>query len=91
MSLADFSVTVQIPSTVREGLPNEGRFVLTDPVGTLGELTEALDKLVPGLAKELNSTIFTYAVNDEVVLVGKSTHPVRSGDHIEVMAIFAGG
>ena len=60
--MAEFSVTVFIPSTVREGLPEDGKLLVTDPVGTLGELTEALDKIVPGLAQELKSTLYTFAV-----------------------------
>ena len=90
-SLAEFSVTVYIPSTVREGLPDGGQLVVTEPVGTLGELTEALDRMLPGLAKELSSTLYTFAINDEVVLMGKWTRAIRSGDHIEVMPVFAGG
>lgn len=86
-----FRVVVLVPSTVREGLPSEGRLVVEEPVGTLGELTEALDRMVPGLGEELRSSLYTFAVNDEVVLQGRESHPVRSGDRIEVMPIFAGG
>lgn len=91
MSSTEFRVEVFIPTTVRPGLPDGGRIVVEEPVADLGELTRALDRQVPGLGQELASTLYTFAVNDEIILKGKKTHPIRSGDRVEVMPIFAGG
>lgn len=86
-----FRVEVLLPPGVHDGVPPDGRLVVEEPVANLGELTEALERLHPGLGGALRSSLYTFAVNGEIVLRGKATRPVRSGDRIEVMPIFAGG
>jgi len=91
VSSIEFRVEVRLPSTIRTGLPDGGLLVVEEPVSDLGGLTDALDRLVPGIGQELSSSLYTFAVNDQIILKGKRTHPIRSGDRVEVMPIFAGG
>ncbi len=84
-----FAVTVKVPKEI-EALPGGG-MVVTTQAKDLAGLVRALEALVPGLGKKLQDGVFTFAVNDEVVLAGLGTHPIVSGDVVEVMPIFAGG
>jgi aldehyde:ferredoxin oxidoreductase len=84
-----FAVTVKIPESV-QALP-EGGLLVTTPAKDLKELVKALDTMIPGLGEKLSDGVFTFAVNDEVILGGRDTHPIESGDVVEVMPIFSGG
>ncbi|MEY4095230.1 MAG: ThiS family [Acidobacteriota bacterium] len=64
---------------------------VTEPVSTVGELIQALDRLRPGLARELDDPIYNIALNDEILLHGVDAHAVADGDVVEVVPSIAGG
>jgi molybdopterin converting factor small subunit len=57
----------------------------------LGELIGALEALHPGLQLALDSSSVNAAVNGEVVLHGRDATPLRDGDEVEFLVMFAGG
>lgn len=86
---AGFAVSVKLPSSVKR-VPGGG-LVVTEPVSTLRELQDAIDRLYPGLGALLREDAFNFVVNDEIVLHGRESTPLRSGDRVEVVVAMAGG
>ena len=65
--------------------------IVRESVATVGQLIEALDRLVPGIAKELDDPLYNIAVNDEILLHSVDARAVKDGDVIEVIPSMAGG
>jgi len=84
-----FAVSVRLPSHLPGAPP--GGLLVTEPVSNLGELREALDRAVPGLADALAGESLNFVVNGEMILEGTDATPIRSGDRVEVMIAFSGG
>ena len=82
-------VTVNFPAALQ---PISGTtLVVRESVHTVGQLVEALDRLVPGLAQELDDPLYNIAVNDELLLHNVDARPVKDGDVIEIVPSMAGG
>ncbi len=83
------TVTVRLPSM----LQRDGRDVITldGTFSTIADVTRALDTTLPGLASELEDSVFNFAVNDEMLLHGVDRHPVRDGDRLEIVPAMSGG
>jgi molybdopterin converting factor small subunit len=62
-----------------------------DTLPDLGRLLDALDRRVPGLARDLADPIYNFAVNDEMLLHGVRSHPLRDGDIVEIVPTISGG
>lgn len=82
-------ITVNLPAPLHQ-LAGRTRTV-DEPVTTVGQLIQALDRQVPGLAKELDDPLYNIAVNDVILLHRVDGHAVRDGDVIEVIPTIAGG
>lgn len=82
-------ITVNFPAPLHQ-LAGRTRTV-DEPVTTVGQLIQALDRQVPGLARELDDPFYNIAVNDEILLHRVDAHAVRDGDVIEVIPSIAGG
>ena len=65
--------------------------IVRESVSTVGQLIQALDRLVPGIAKELDDPLYNIAVNDEILLHGVDARTVNDGDVVEVIPSMAGG
>jgi len=82
-------VTVNFPAALQ---PLSGTtLVVRESVKTVGQLVEALDRLVPGLAQELDDPLYNIAVNDELLLHNVNARAVKDGDVIEIVPSMAGG
>ena len=82
-------VTVNFPAALQ---PISGATVVVrESVYTVGQLVEALDRLVPGLAQELDDPLYNFAVNDELLLHNVDARPLKDGDVIEIVPSMAGG
>jgi molybdopterin converting factor small subunit len=82
-------ITVNFPAPLQ---PLAGRTrTVEEAVTTVGQLIQALDRQVPGLAKELDDPLYNIAVNDVILLHRVDAHAVRDGDVIEVIPTIAGG
>jgi molybdopterin converting factor small subunit len=82
-------ITVNFPAALQ---PLAGRSVLVrESVSTVGQLIAALDRLKPGIARELDDPLYNIAVNDEILLHAVAARTVNDGDVIEVIPSMAGG
>jgi molybdopterin converting factor small subunit len=82
-------ITVNFPAAL---YPLAGQSVAVhESVSTVGQLITALDRLVPGLAKELDDPLYNIAVNDEILLHAVDARAVKDGDVVEVIPSMAGG
>lgn len=83
-------ITVILPSTLRV---NEGsdRIEVHDPVKTVGELVDAIDRRIPGFREQLDDSVFNFAVNDEMLLYKSRERALRDGDVVEVIPTISGG
>ena len=82
-------ILVRLPATLRTGV--EDVLEVHDPVATVGELIDVLDRLVPGLRDQLDDSVFNFAVNDEMLLYGARERALRSGDTVEIVPAISGG
>jgi len=82
------AVTVRLPPMLRHGADT---LTITEPVQTIEQLIAALGRAQPGLAAELDDTIFNFAVNDEMLIHGVGHHPIKDGDLVEIVPAISGG
>lgn len=83
------AITVNFPNVLH---PVAGvSLVVRESVSTVGQLIEALDRLRPGLARELDDPLYNIAVNDEILLHAVDSREVKDGDVVEVVPSMAGG
>lgn len=83
------SITVNFPDALQT-LAGQ-TLTVTEQVSTIGQLIQALDRLKPGLARELDDPMYNIALNEEILLHGVDAHSVKDGDVIEVVPSIAGG
>ena len=83
------SITVNFPASL---YPLSGQSVIVrESVSTVGQLIQALDRLVPGISRELDDPLYNIAINDEILLHSVDSRPVKDGDVVEVIPSMAGG
>jgi molybdopterin converting factor small subunit len=82
-------ITVNFPAALH---PVAGAsMVVRESVATVGQLIQALDRLAPGIAKELDDPLYNIAINDEILLHNVDSRTVTDGDVVEVIPSMAGG
>ena len=64
---------------------------MTDPVATIAELVDVIDRRVPGFRDQLDDSVFNFAVNDEMLLFRAREHALKDGDVVEVIPTISGG
>jgi molybdopterin converting factor small subunit len=83
------AITVNFPAVLH---PMTGEsIVVRESVATVGQLLKALDRLKPGIGKELDDPLYNIAVNDEILLHAVDAREVRDGDVVEIVPSMAGG
>jgi molybdopterin converting factor small subunit len=82
-------ITVVLPSTLRVG-PTD-TLSITEPVSTLAELVDVLDKRIPGFREQLDDSVFNFAVNDEMLLYHVRERALADGDTVEIVPTISGG
>jgi molybdopterin converting factor small subunit len=83
------AITVNFPAALHS-IAGE-TLVVRESVATVGQLLQALERLKPGLYRELDDPLFNIAVNDEILLHGVELREVRDGDVVEIIPTMAGG
>lgn len=78
-----------LPSTLR--VSDSDRIEVREPVATVGELVEAIDRRIPGFREQLDDSVFNFAVNDEMLLHRARERALRDGDVVEVIPTISGG
>ena len=82
-------ITVVLPSTLR--VSDSNRLEIHEPVATVGELVESIDRRIPGFRDQLDDSVFNFAVNDEMLLHHARERALRDGDVVEVIPTISGG
>ena len=83
------SVTVNFPASLSH-LAGQS-VVVRESVSNVGQLIQALDRLAPGMAKELDDPLYNIAINQELLLHSVDSRPVNDGDVVEIVPSIAGG
>ncbi|MGQ0736002.1 MAG: MoaD/ThiS family protein [Acidobacteriota bacterium] len=83
------AIVVRLPATLRALAPAE--LIVSEPVGNIAALVQALDRQAPGLAAALGDPLYNVAVNDELLLHGERTRRLADGDIVEFVPTIAGG
>ena len=82
-------ITVNFPASL---YPLAGpSMMVRESVSTVGQLIAALERLAPGIARELDDPLYNIAVNDEILLHSVESRAVKDGDVVEVIPTMAGG
>ena len=82
-------ITVVLPSTLRVG-PSD-TLSISEPVATVGELVDVLDRRIPGFREQLDDSVFNFAVNDEMLLYRARERRLADGDTVAIIPTIAGG
>jgi molybdopterin converting factor small subunit len=82
-------ITVRFQSTRRVG-PSDSLSV-TEPVSTVSELIDVLDRRIPGFRDQLDDSVFNFAVNDEMLLHHARDRRLNDGDIVEIIPTISGG
>ncbi len=82
-------ITVRFPATLQVA-PSD-TLVFSQPIATIAELVEAIDRRVPGFRDQLEDSVFNFAVNDELILHHARSRPLADGDRVEIIPTISGG
>lgn len=82
-------ITVRLPGTLRVG-PDD-TLTFSEPLATVADLVNALDVRIPGLKEQLDDSVFSFAVNDELLLQHARDRPLADGDVVEIIPTISGG
>jgi molybdopterin converting factor small subunit len=64
---------------------------LTEPLATVADLVDALDRRIPGFKEQLDDSVFNFAVNDELLLHRARERRLADGDTVEIIPTISGG
>ncbi len=62
-----------------------------EPVASIGELIDVLDRRIPGFRGQLDDSVFNFAINDEIMLHQVRDRALRPGDVVEIVPTISGG
>jgi len=82
-------IKVLLPSTLRIG--SSETLDVMDPVASVDELIEVLDRRIPGFRDQLDDSVFNFAVNDEMLLHRARQRQLKDGDVVEIVPTISGG
>ena len=83
-------IIVRLPSMLRrKGVPAELK--IQEPVATIADLIVVLEKKVKGFAAMLDDGLYSFSVNDALVLHSARQHTLAPGDVVELVPAIAGG
>jgi molybdopterin converting factor small subunit len=82
-------ITVRVPSTLQIGTTDT--LVFSQPLGTIADLIEALERRIPGFRDQLDDALFNFAVNDELLLQNARSRQLTDGDRVEIIPAISGG
>jgi molybdopterin converting factor small subunit len=82
-------ITVRLPGTLQVG-PSD-TLTFSEPLATVADLVNALDIRIPGLKDQLDDSVFSFAVNDELLLQHARDRQLADGDTVEIIPTISGG
>jgi molybdopterin converting factor small subunit len=84
-------ITVYLPAMLRPHAGGADVLTITAPVHSMAELLAALERKAPRLVRQLDDSVFNFAINDEMLLHGVPSHPLKDGDRVEIVPAISGG
>jgi molybdopterin converting factor small subunit len=84
-------ITVYLPAMLRPHAGGADVLTITSPVQSMTELLVVLERLAPRLVRQLDDSVFNFAVNDEMLLHHVKAHPLKDGDRVEIVPAISGG
>jgi molybdopterin converting factor small subunit len=82
-------ITVRLPSTLKIGASDT--LDVQEPVSTVAQLVDVLDRRIPGFRDQLDDSVFNFAVNDEMLLHHARERGLKDGDVVEIIPTISGG
>jgi molybdopterin converting factor small subunit len=82
-------ITLRLPATLR--VSDSDHLELHEPLATIAELVDAVDRRIPGFRDQLDDSVFNFAVNDEMLLYHARERVLMDGDVVEVIPTISGG
>lgn len=82
-------ITVRLPSTLETSAGHT--LTVREPVATIAQLIEAIDRRIPGFRDQMDDSVFSFAVNDEMLLFHARERALKDDDVVEVIPIISGG
>jgi len=82
-------ISVRLPATLQVGTSDT--LVFTEPLRTIADLVDALDRRIPGFRDQLDDSVFNFAVNDELLLHHARNRQLSDGDRVEIIPTISGG
>lgn len=82
-------ITVRLPSTLESSAGHT--LAVHEPVATIAQLIEVIDRRIPGFRDQLDDSVFNFAVNDEMLLFHARERALKDGDVVEVIPAISGG
>jgi molybdopterin converting factor small subunit len=82
-------ISVRLPATLQVG-PSD-TLAFEEPLATVADLVDALDRRIPGFKEQLDDSVFSFAVNDELLLQHARERRLADGDTIEIIPTISGG
>jgi len=84
-----FALRVVLPHGVA-GAP-EGSVIIDQPLSSVTELREALNRRLPHAAHQLQDKSLVVSVNGEMILSNEKNVPIKNGDELAVFPLLGGG
>ena len=83
-------IVVRLPDSLSSRSGSE-TLCIDDPVETIADLIDALERRLPGFRGQLDDALFNFAVNDGMLLHGVRERTLRDGDVVELIPTISGG
>ncbi len=83
------AVTVRLPVTLRQD--GADTLTVTEPVGTIAELVDLLDRRLPGFRAQWDDSMLNFAANDELILHRAGERRLTDDDVVEIVPAISGG
>jgi aldehyde:ferredoxin oxidoreductase len=84
-----FAVEVELPPGT-PGVP-DGTLIVDEPVDNVVQLRDVIARRLPEAAEQLGDRSLNIAVNDQLLVSGELTAPVRHGDRVTLLPMLGGG
>jgi molybdopterin converting factor small subunit len=84
-------ITVYLPAILRPHAGGADVLTINVPIQSMSELLAALERKAPRLVRQLDDSVFNFAVNDERLIHDAQAHPLKDGDRVEIVPAISGG
>ena len=82
-------IIVRLPSTL--GVNPSATLEVHEPVASISDLIDVLDRRIPGFKEQLDDSVFNFAVNEEMLLHRARDRALADGDIVEIIPTISGG